>query len=116
MNQKGCVTVTTVDSKLIFAENLRYYMRLFAVSQKELAEILNVKASTVSEWANARKYPRIDKIEAIARYFHVEKSDLIENKYKDDDPLLAEISRLAAPLSAEKKQAVIAILRSYSER
>ena len=36
--------------------------------------------STVSDWMHARTYPRIDKIEMMANYFVIEKSDLVEQK------------------------------------
>ena len=46
---------------------------------------LGVSYSTFSDWYNAKKYPRIDKIELLANYFGVEKSDLIESHEKEDD-------------------------------
>lgn len=67
-------------SKEVFAKNLRYYMESRGKSQKELAEIVGVSAPTVNEWLKAKKYPRIDKIEILANYFGILKSDLIEDK------------------------------------
>jgi hypothetical protein len=37
----------------------------------------------VNEWLKAKKYPRIDKIEILANYFGILKSDLIEEKSKE---------------------------------
>ena len=67
-----------VYPKAIFAKNLRYYMKEKGKTQKELAEIIGVTATTINEWLKARKYPRIDKMELLAKYFNVLKSDLIE--------------------------------------
>lgn len=67
-------------SKEVFASNLRYYMESRGKSQKELAEIAGVSAPTVNDWLKAKKYPRIDKIEKMANYFGILKSDLIEEK------------------------------------
>ena len=67
-------------SKEVFAKNLRYYMESRGKSQKELAEIVGVSAPTVNDWLKAKKYPRIDKIEIMANYFGILKSDLIEEK------------------------------------
>lgn len=67
-------------SKEVFAKNLKYYKELKGVNQKELAEIAGVSAPTVHDWLNANKYPRIDKIEILANYFRILKSDLIEDK------------------------------------
>ena len=38
--------------------------------------------STFSDWVHARTYPRIDKIELMANYFGIEKSDLVEERTK----------------------------------
>jgi repressor LexA len=67
-------------SKDVFAENLRYYMESRGKNQKELAEIVGVSAPTMNDWLKAKKYPRIDKIEILANYFGILKSDLIEEK------------------------------------
>lgn len=67
-------------SKEVFAKNLRYYMERMGKNQKELAEIVGVSAPTMNDWLKAKKYPRIDKIEIMANYFGILKSDLIEDK------------------------------------
>ena len=67
-------------SKEVFAKNLRYYMESRGKNQKELAEIVGVSAPTMNDWLKAKKYPRIDKIEILAKYFGILKSDLIEEK------------------------------------
>lgn len=41
---------------------------------------LGFKYTTFADWYNGKKYPRIDKIEMLADYFGVLKSDLIEDK------------------------------------
>lgn len=69
-----------VWSKEVFAKNLRRYMEMKGKSQKELAEIIGVSAPTMNDWIKAKKYPRIDKIEMLANYFGILKSDLIEEK------------------------------------
>ncbi len=72
-----------VWSKEVFAKNLRYYMESRGKSQKELADMVGVSAPTVHDWLKAKKYPRIDKIEILADYFGILKSDLIEDKPKE---------------------------------
>lgn len=52
-------------------------------TQKEIAEVIGVSTSTFNDWAKAKKYPRIDKIEALANYFKILKSDLIEEKTEE---------------------------------
>lgn len=70
-------------SKEVFAKNLRYYMDSRGKNQKELAEIVGVSAPTMNDWLKAKKYPRIDKIEILANYFGILKSDLIEEKTEE---------------------------------
>lgn len=69
-------------SKDIFAKNLRYYLSLEGKTQKELAQIIGVSAPTMHEWCRGKKTPRMDKVEKLANYFGILKSDLIEDKQK----------------------------------
>ena len=71
-----------VWSKEVFAKNLKYYMELNGKTQSDIISDLGFKQSTFNEWVNAKKYPRIDKIEILANYFGILKSDLIEEKEK----------------------------------
>lgn len=65
-------------NKKIFAKNLHYYMDKNNIDRNKLCEETGLGYSTVSEWLNANKYPRIDKIEILANYFGIPKSYLIE--------------------------------------
>ena len=67
-------------SKEVFAKNLKYYIDNSGISQKDLADAIGVSAPTLNEWLKSKKYPRIDKIERLANYFGILKSDLIEEK------------------------------------
>jgi repressor LexA len=71
-------------SKKIFARNLRRYMELSGKNQKELADVAGVSPPTFNEWINEKKFPRIDKIQRLADYFGILKSDLIEDKMTDE--------------------------------
>ena len=72
-------------SKEVFAKNLRWYMEKAEKNQKEMAEIVGVSAPTFNEWLKGKKYPRIDKIEKLAQYFGILKSDLIEDKKEEQN-------------------------------
>lgn len=64
----------------VFAKNLK---RLLALNDKQPADIvkdLGIPFSTVSNWINAEKFPRMGKIELLADYLGVQKSDLTEDK------------------------------------
>lgn len=66
------------NNNIVFSKNLSYYMEKKGIDRSQLCEALGLKYSTVSEWLSAKKYPRMDKIELLANYFNINKSDLIE--------------------------------------
>lgn len=69
-----------MDNKNVFAHNLKKQMELKGVSRKDLSEAFGISYFTVTAWVNGTKYPRMDKVEMLANFFGVLKSDLIENK------------------------------------
>lgn len=82
-------------SKRVFALNLQRYIAEAGKTQKEIADAIGVSAPTFNEWVSGKKFPRIDKIQRLADYFGVLKSDLIEEKMTEekekDNDLLADI-------------------------
>lgn len=93
---KGGEWMHTYD-KEIFAKNLKTYMSKTGKDRKEVAVELGVAYSTLTDWVNGKKFPRIDKMEMLAEYFGVSKSDLIEDFEsikKDNDRLVAIIVKL----------------------
>ena len=55
-------------------------MELNDVSATDICRTLHIKQNTFSDWINAKTYPRIDKIEMLANYFHISKADLVEEQ------------------------------------
>lgn len=80
-------------NNIIFSKNLTYYMQQKGVDRTQLCEDLGFKYSTVSEWISAKKYPRMDKIELLADYFGIKKSDLIENEHSSEQDDLTALMR-----------------------
>lgn len=68
------------DYKKVFAKNLSNLLARNKKTQADLVSDLRLNKSTVSTWVNGTKMPRMNKIEQLANYFGVEKSDLIEDK------------------------------------
>lgn len=95
--------MSNLGNKEVIAKNITYYMERKGITRNKLCDDLGFKYSTVSEWINARKYPRIDYIEKMANYFGIKKSDLIESK--DDHPTIdieAELSAVLARIEGGK--------------
>ena len=121
--------MSALGNKAIFSKNLKRYIENSGKDRRELAEIWGFPYSTVTEWINGKKYPRIDRIEIMADYFGIQKSDLIEDKEisekkeKTDvavdvvirmgsDQEFCEAVKLLDQLDAEKLAGVTAMLRS----
>lgn len=72
-----------MDNKNIFASNLKKYMEMHKKTRREVSDALGVSYYTFSDWVNGKKYPRMDKVEKLAAYFGILKSDLIEEKTEE---------------------------------
>ena len=72
--------MTELGNKEIMSRNIKYYMTRYNKSRSDMCKALGVKYTTFCDWVNAKTYPRIDKIEMMANYFGIEKSDLVEQK------------------------------------
>ena len=85
--------MSDLGNKKAMAENLSYYMTLYGKSRQDICEALGFKYTTVCDWLNAKTYPRIDRIEMLANYFGISKSDLVESKnsHSELDEYLEEL-------------------------
>ena len=72
--------MASIENKIVFARNLRRFIESRGLQDKDLCEIAGASQTAISEWLNAKKYPRIDKIERLANFFGVPKSSLIEDE------------------------------------
>lgn len=119
----------TEENKMVMARNIKMYMERKGVSNQQLCDDLGFKYTTFMDWIKAVTYPRIGKIEAMANYFGIQKSDLIEDKEisekkeKTDvavdvvirmgsDQEFCEAVKLLNQLDSEKLTGVTAMLRS----
>ena len=99
-----------VENKEIFANNLSFYMEQKGVDRNTLCADLDLKYTTVRDWLKGITYLRIGKIELLANYFNINKSDLIENKLSTTQPsdsLLEEITNTARKLNTDNKKNVL---------
>ena len=122
-----------MDNKNIFAENLNYYMKANEKSRREVSEALGVSYYTFTDWVKGKKYPRMDKVEMLADYFGILKSDLIEKRTTErremqkkndrlsdivlkmtEDEELLEIVEAISNLDFEKRGAFKVMLSAFS--
>lgn len=123
-----------MDNKKIFASNLKKYMKLKGKTRREVCGAIGVSYFTFTDWVNGKTYPRMDKVELLARYFGILKSDLIEEKpnshiemikkndtladivllLREDGELFAMVEKLCG-LDVEQRTAVKLVLNALSK-
>ena len=104
-----------VCSSSAFATNLSRYLEGSGSTQRELAKAVGVSPSTVSEWKTGRAYPRRKKIQLIADFFGIDKSDLVKDVYLEKESLSEqeqELVDLFRKIPAEKRGSALSILRT----
>ena len=72
-------------AKKIFARNLKYFMDLNQKKQVDLAKYLGCSTGLVSAWYSGQKMPRIQTINEICLWFHIEMSDLLTDTSKEQE-------------------------------
>ena len=60
------------------AENIKTILNEKGLSQAEVAEAIGVSPQCFNTWTQGKAIPRMGKLQALADYLHVNKSDLIE--------------------------------------
>lgn len=108
------MTNTKQELKDIFASNLKYYLNANKKQQTDLCNDLGLNSSTVSDWITAKKYPRMDKVQMIADYLNINKSDLTENKERKDIELIV-ISKAMKKMDDNTKRKMMNILKASFE-
>ena len=107
----------------IFSERLRYYLNKYEITQLELSKRLGVGTTSVYNWCNGIKTPRMDKVDAMCEIFHCKRSDLMNDNANDQettslspDPDVRRIERARQKMpEADKKFMMDMLKRSFSE-
>lgn len=106
-----------LENKEIFAKNLRRFLDARGMQDKDLVEVTGASQTAISEWLNAKKYPRIDKIEKMAVFFGVKKSDLIEEQTKDEhEAAIAQLVEMFNSLPDEGKERTMEYLQFLTQQ
>ena len=106
---------TQLGSKEIFARNLRKYLNISGKMQKEVAAAIGVTTGNFADWLGCRSYPRMDKIQALADYFGIKKSDLVDEAAPSDDPEAIEDREILYwfhKVPKEKREFVLSMIRA----
>ena len=106
--------MTDKEQTLIFQKNLLHYLQEAHKTQKEVADAIGVQHQTFSTWCCGVAFPRMGKIQALADYFHINKSDLIEDKSETSDDETERAIKIGIEiqrLPQGKQDALLAYLR-----
>lgn len=73
-----------------FAENLKYFRKQRAMTQKELGKDLNVALSTIGMWETGGRRPDLNTAVSIAKYFGVSVGELVgeDGDFAEEQPQL----------------------------
>lgn len=113
--------MSDIGNKEIFARNLAFYIERSGKTQKDLSLEWGIATSTINNWVMGKKYPRMDKVEMMANYFGILKSDLIEDKTKKpvmDDGLTDSQRKLVAfakTVPDDKVELILQVMRTIVE-
>lgn len=100
--------MSDLGSKDTMAKNIQHYLDINGKTRNDICNDLGFKYTTFSDWVNGKTYPRIDKIESMANYFGIQKSDLVEEKLQE-----TEMERLLATISMRNDDEVTIRLLRY---
>lgn len=104
-----------LGNKEIFAQNLNRYLRLSGKTQSEVARAVGITRGTFCDWVKGRAYPRMDKVQLLAEYFGVRKSDLVEDVNITKEATsnkVEQIIDLFHRVPEEKQEALLSIIQS----
>ena len=99
-----------LGNKRIMGDNILHYMQLENIERRDFAKAIGVPYSSLTDWINGNTYPRIDKIQKMADFFGIDKSDLVEkrNAHKKVEAIrIPVLGRVAAGVPIEMVEDVI---------
>lgn len=94
--------MTDEEQKKIFAKNLNKYISLNQKLQKDVAKDLDINPTTLNMWCTGKAMPGVGKIQKLADYFRIGKSDLTDEKEEIDAKMEFTDMALKIALSDER--------------
>ena len=72
--------MTDAEQKRVFANNLTHYININGKQQNEVAKAIGEKPTTLNMWCKGNSFPSMGKIQKLADYFGIGKTDLTEER------------------------------------
>lgn len=92
--------MTDIEQKKIFSKNLNYYLSKESKTQREVADAISVSPQTFNTWCQGIALPRMGKVQRLADYFHIEKSDLIDERTEQPSSPKSNIVKILGRVAA----------------
>lgn len=104
--------MTDEEQKRIFKKNINFYIAQSGKQQKEVAKDLGFNPTTFNTWCVGKIIPSAGKIQKIADYFSIGKSDLLDDKQalagkKKLGVVINVFDRVAAGIPIEATEEII---------
>jgi len=111
------------EGKDFMGRNIKRLLKQHGMTAAKLSEVVGVSTATISDWCNGKTYPRINKIEQMAEYFNVSKSELVEDPDQMANATVSEEPALMAAhwgldisgLPDDERQRVVDRAKAYVE-
>ena len=100
------------EMKELFIKNLKRILKEKNCMASELAQGINVRKSTVSNWMNGLSLPRMEKVNEICGFLGVERSELFKDELND---LTDGITELAHTVSEMRNQLLDGVPKTRQE-
>lgn len=94
-------------------EKIKYLRLQDGLSQQELADVLGVQKSTISNWESNHSVPSYEKLKELAEYFSVSLDYLLD--FDCDDKELEELRSLIRNIDKKKLEQALKIVQMLEE-
>ncbi len=104
-----------IENRAIFQRNLKRHLDLTGKTQKEVALAIGATTGNFSDWMKGRSFPRIEKLQALADYFGIPVSELIDDVnvgvevVSDEDQKVLDLFH---EVPKEKREFVLSLIRA----
>ena len=102
----------------VFTRNFKRHWALSGKRQVEVANAVGVSTGTITDWKKGRSYPRMDKIQLLAEFFGIQKSDLVDDVNVPKETVSNEDQEVLDwfhKVPKEKREFVLSMIRAASD-
>ena len=102
------------NSRALFAHNLERHLNRTGKTKSEVARLVGVQPSTISDWLAGRGFPRLKTMNALADVFGVTQSELVDGTNHNRETISEEEQKvldLFHQVPEEKRELVLSMIR-----